>query len=177
MNRPQLSSTTSPPNDIVPIDPAHFSRLYDQYATLLLGIINAMVSDKAEAIRLLEVTFTKIRSQVSPSRPAGQPVFVWLLSVARAAALEARETARIAEPAGLQLTSTSQVITGRTSIAAATGRDIESVSFSGKNLIDAVLFNNCTPEEAVAKLGLPSQTARQQLRLAMQQLRTTQAPR
>lgn len=138
-------------------------------------MINAMVNDKAEAIRLLEVTFTKIRAQVSSSRPAGQPVFIWLLSVARAAALEAREAARKSGPAGLQLTNAGQVITGRNSVAATTGRANES--FSGKNLIDAVLFNNCTPEEAAAKLGLPSQTARQQLRLAMQQLRTTQAPR
>lgn len=176
MNRPDflpadLLSSTGPVSE----DQAHFSSLYDQYATKLLGIISTIVHDKTEAVRLLEITFTKIRSQLGQPRPAGQPVFIWLLTVARSTALEANQKApKSARPAPL-LSADGKVITG--SVNTSDVKESKSVSFAGKDLIDAVLFQNCTPEEAVTKLGLPQEAARQQLRLAMQQLRTAQVTR
>lgn len=176
MNRSNFSPADFPSSaGSVIEDQAHFSSLYDQYATKLLGIISAIVNDRAEAFRLLEITFTTVRSQLEQPRPAGQPVFVWLLSVARSTALEAKENARLSTQLAPMLNSGGKVIAARTNTSGI--KESRSASFTGKDLIDAVLFENCTPDEAVTKLGLPKETARQQLRLAMQQLRTAQAPR
>lgn len=156
------------------IDQVAFSRLYDQYAPALLGVIAATVRDEAEAIRLLEITFVKISAQFGQSRPASQPLFVWLLSIARSVASEAAKNSETAGPAHLQLTSTGQVdtvvINNLTAPVAGTQNPASSPV---SELLDAVLYKNCTPEEAVSAFGLPVASARQQFRLAMQQLRAS----
>lgn len=150
------------PPEFVALNRAAFSQLYDQYAPALLGVITAIVGDETEAARLLEVTFTEIRSQFGQSKPPGQPLFVWLLSMARRTASEASKSPKPKQPdpAALGLTDPEKKVR-------APG------AHPTNELLAAVLFQNCTPEEAASLVGLPVETARQHLRLAMRQWRTS----
>ena len=172
MNRSSSSRPEPSSNGIVLIDQAVFSQLYDQYAPALLGVIVATVRDEAQSIRALEATFVEIRLQYGRFKPESQPLFVWLLLIARRMALEAVKNQTETSSFALRLTDTGQVM-GESADASASVRETQSPAVSPANkLLDAVLFRNCTPEEAASSAGLPVATARQQLRLAVQQLRT-----
>lgn len=162
---PEISSANEP----AAFDQAAFSSIYDQYAPILLGVIDAIVQDEAESVGLLETTFIQIRSQFGDFRPDRQPLFVWLLSIARSVALEAKQSPGKRGSSVRQLTVVGNLLEA-TPIARITR------PFSVLNeLLDAVLLRNCTPEEAVSSIGLPVATARQQLRLALRQFRLSSA--
>lgn len=162
-------------NDSVAVDQIIFFQLYDQYAPMLLGVIAAIVNDKDEAVRVLEVTFTKIRSQFGQFK-SQQPLFVWLLSIARATASDAKKNMVKSDVPVLHLSGTGRVnaFVNSSSTTALPGAQTP-VSSPTNDLINAVIYKNCTLEEAVSKSGMPVETARQQLRLAMQQLRSSKS--
>lgn len=152
-----------------------FSALYDRYASVILGVIKRIVEDEQDAIRLLEVTFVKGRSQISEFQPARQPLFTRLLTIARHTALDALKARKAVHSPVVQLTSSGKVfIPDQNNTTSKSCASTRPVDFRLKELLDTVLFKNCTPEEASATLGLPVDLARQQLRLAVQQLRASQ---
>ena len=174
MSGPTTHQDIEPPAGIVIGNQLDFSTLYDQYAPALLGIIMKMISDKTEADSLLETTFRKVRSEMGSFKPEKQPVFAWLLNIARCTALEALNNRRQLPAPVIQLTTTGNVI------ALHKNSTPEPIGFVAtvtdprlSELLDWVLFKNCTPEEAAVSVGLPVETVRQQLRLAMQQLRNS----
>ncbi|AUD04286.1 RNA polymerase sigma factor [Spirosoma pollinicola] len=149
-----------------------FSTLYDRYAPVLLGVITRIVTDKTEAVSLLEQTFIQVRSELVQFQSEKKPLFIWLLGIARCTALEAVGQRKQIQMPVLQLKSTGQVVALPTSaVTHQTGFCIDSTDANLKELLDSVLFKNCTPEEAAATIGVPVDTARQQLRLAIQKLR------
>lgn len=171
-----LRSGPPAPDTPVAIDQATFSQLYDRYAPALLGVITGIVCDEAEAVKVLSSTFAQIRLEFGKPRPGNQPLFVWLLSIARTNALEAKKSQSPSTPpapqrrdAGNQILGLLPSKNGRSAVV--TGR--KPVQSPVNELINAVLFRNCTPEEAASSIGLPVDTARQQLRLAMQELRVS----
>lgn len=156
------------------IDQVAFAQLYDRYAPVLLGIITAIVRNEPEATRLLEDTFVKICSQFGEFRTECQPLFVWLVSIARSTALDAVESQQKLNPPVLKLADTGKVVTGvftRSNSSTPTTNPHQLTASPLNELLDAVFFRNYTLEEAASSIGLPVVTARQQLRLAMQSLR------
>lgn len=154
-------------------DAAAFARLYDRYAGTLLGIITKIVDSEAQAIASLEQTFVYIRSEIEQFQPDRQSLFVWLVFRARRSAIETLNKCETPANADLSLTETGKVIPFnplRNRPPAAAGSADMSPKQSLTKLVDAVLFGNCTPEEAAQSVGLPAGTARQQLRSAMQHL-------
>ncbi|MBD2751706.1 RNA polymerase sigma factor [Spirosoma validum] len=154
-----------------------FSALYDQYAAMLLGVIVKIVRDENEALPLLEATFRNVRSQISEFQPAKQPLFTWLLLIARNTALDTLEKRKAINQSAFQLTTSGKVtVSGSPSanMSLLTSASAQSVDLQLKELLDKVLFKNCTPEEAANSLDIPVKLARQKLRLAMQQLRSSQ---
>ncbi|MVM30858.1 sigma-70 family RNA polymerase sigma factor [Spirosoma sp. HMF4905] len=153
-----------------------FSKLYDRYGAILLGIIMKIVFDKTEAVSLLETTFTTIRLRIDQFRPGKQPLFLWLLQIARSTALEALNEHGRAKTVPLQLTKTGEIINPawqKSSPNLSGDRLTNLVDSQSKALLDSILFENCTPEEAANSIGIPVELARQKLRVALQQLRTT----
>ncbi|WP_080058458.1 RNA polymerase sigma factor [Spirosoma aerolatum] len=154
-----------------------FSMIYDRYAAALLGVIHKIIPEKAEAVSLLETTFSRVRSELPQFKPTKQPLFIWLLQIARCTALEALKERSTAPRPTLQLTETGQVVRPMWGESKAAVLDeypaIVFAETQQKQLLDMVLFKNCTPEEAARSLGIPVETVRQQLRLAMQQVRNT----
>lgn len=156
--------------------PDAFSRLYDQYARILFGVINRIIThDEQKAAAVLVATFDTIRSDIGQYRPESQPLFLWLLTIARkkaSSALAESPKRRVVIQQGM---SSNQLV------LAASDRPVRQLNSlsritqpdepTDKQLLDRVLFRNCTPEEAANSLGLPADTARQQLRKALQQLR------
>jgi DNA-directed RNA polymerase specialized sigma24 family protein len=177
MNQSTLAQPeTSPFGRSVAMDKNAFAALYDQYAAKLFGLIMAIVGDKAEAETVLEETFVRIRSQFGQFRPDKKPLFLWLMTIARTTALEAKQNRKHRETPVLRLNSAGQVVATpvRTLTGTISPAQPEPVSSPANALIDAVLLRNCTPEEAAKNLGLPVETAREQLRQAMQQIRAAQ---
>lgn len=171
-----LHSEPSAPSKPVAIDQATFAQLYDRYAPTLLGVISAIVYDEKEAVRVLSSTFTQIRMEFGKPRPENQPLFVWLLSIARTKALEAQKNQTPSAPPIPQRIVPENIVLGlspshkgRSTVVA--GR--KPVASPANELVSAVLIRNCTPEEAAVSMGLPMDTARQQLRQAMQEFRVT----
>ena len=151
-----------------------FSALYDRYAPALLGIITRIISDEKEAVKLLEVTFTKVWSEIDQFKPEKQPIFTWLLTIARTTALNALDNRRKTETPVFQLTETGKVVPlQKDSTPAPVGFSRDSTDPRLTELFTSVLFKNCLPEEAAASIGMPIESARQELRLAMQQLRSS----
>ncbi|GAB3640730.1 RNA polymerase sigma factor [Spirosoma arcticum] len=168
-------SESFPPTDSVAIDQITFFQLYDQYAPVLLGVITAIVNDKDEAVRVLEVTFTKIRSQFGQFK-SHQPLFVWLLSIARATASDANKNLVKPDLPVLHRSSTGKVdaFVNSSTTTVIPGAQIPVLSPT-YDLLNTIIYKNCTLEEAVSNMGTPVETARQQLRLAMQQLRSSKS--
>lgn len=169
-SRSEPSSSNS-----APIDRVTFLRIYDQYAPALLGVIAAIVRDETEAIRLLESTFVKISTQFGQFRSESQPLFVWLLSIARSVTSEATKSTQTADPATLRLTDAGWVDTVIMTSPPVPAAGTQPALSPMNELLDAVLYRNCTLEEAASSVGLPVASARQQLRLTMQQLRRSGA--
>lgn len=164
------------PGEVVTINQTTFSQLYDQYAPALLGVISAIVGDETEAVRLLEITFVRVRTEFGRTKPENQPLFVWLLSIARSTALEATEGQTKPGMTVLRFTDMGWVTTGSSTRngPATAATDTHSPTPSPMSeLLDAVLIKNCAPEEAASLVGLPVTTARQHLRSAMQQFRAS----
>lgn len=169
MNRSSLAHPEPSSSTQVSVaDPTVLAQIYDQYAPVLLGIIVATVRDEAEAARVLEITFKEIYAQYGQFRPESQPLFVWLLSIARRAAREAVKSQPKANPSVFRLVRTGEGLNAPIKVNAGTP---VTVALPENKLLDAVFFGNCTLEEATSSVGLPIEPARQQLRLAMQQLR------
>lgn len=151
-----------------------FYRLYDQYVSVILGIITRMVSDKAEAAVILEQSFITISQQIGRVKTGKQPMFVYLLGIARRTASDALAMRKQRRSASLQLTETGKVITPAWQMdSTILPEEISknSADLSQRKFLHDVLFHNCTPEEAATSAGIPVTQARKQLRAAVQQLR------
>ncbi len=151
-----------------------FSTLYDRYAPALLGIITKIISDEKEAVNVLEATFTKVWSEIDQFKPEKQPIFTWLLLIARTTALDALANRRQIEKTVFQLTETGKVVPlQKDSTPAPAGFSSDSTEPRLTELFNSVLFKNCVPGEAAGSMGVSVELARQDLRRAMQQLRVS----
>ncbi|AKD58314.1 hypothetical protein SD10_03950 [Spirosoma radiotolerans] len=155
-----------------PINKFTFHGLYDRYAPALFGVITKTVPNEDEAVALLEKTFETVHVELSKFKPGKQPVFAWLLTITRKIIAEALQSRNKVPSHVFQLTSTGKVMPSTSSIAPVNSFSTTSTHTQLKELLDSVLFKKCTPEEAAQTIGIPIETARQQLRLAMQQLRS-----
>ena len=152
-------------NAICTGDPGAFTYLYDQYAPVLLGVIKKIVDDEHRAGLVLTKTFITARLEID-KRPVSQPLFLWLFNIARQTAAESLATAPKTSPYVVQLLSSGRIATGTS--RATSGQTATSTQ---QRLLNAVLFECCTPQEASRAAGLPAEDARQHLRQALLQLR------
>ena len=153
---------------------AAFSGLYDQYAPILLGVITKIVDDRDEAVTLLEATFKKVYDQIHEVQAKQQPLFVWLLKIARCTALDILKERKNVNPFALQLTTAGRIVVSSTPDDHVVVAHVNLTDLQLNELLNKVLFENCTPEEAASSFGLPVASVRQQLRLATNQLRASQ---
>lgn len=169
------AATISPELDLFggynPINKLDFRTLYDRYAPALFGFITKAVSDKDEAVGLLEKTFAVVHAELDKFRPEKQPVFAWLLTIARQTVTDALQARSKVSHTAVQLTAAGKVTISATRPIASSSFKTNSTDSQLNELLDSVLFKKCTPEEAARTIGIPEEAARQQLRLAVQQLR------
>lgn len=154
------------------INNLNFHTLYDRYAPALLGIITKTVLNKDEAAALLEKIFVTVHAELSAFQSERQPVFAWLLALTRKTMTDALHARNKVPSPAFQVSSTGKVTSLATSTVPAGRFDTPSTDSPLNELLDAVLFKKCTPEEAARTIGIPVETARQQLRLAVQQFRS-----
>lgn len=150
-------------------DSSAFASLYDQYAPILLGIIAKTVGDEQRAAAVLAETFATVRSEIEFC-PASQSLFLWLFDRARQTAANALAQAPKISHSALQLTPTGVVLTGTNRTGS-----VQKADNTQQRMLNAVLFERCTPQEASQEAGLPTENARQHLRQAFMQLRRQEA--
>lgn len=160
------------PSGQITINNLNFNTLYDRYAPALFGVITKTVLNEDEAVELLEKTFVTVHAELSTFRPEKQPVFAWLLTITRKTMADALQARNKVPTPTFQLTSTGNVTLSSNRAVPADSFDTPSTDSQLKELLDAVLFKKCTPEEAARSIGISVETARQQLRLAMQHFRS-----
>ena len=151
-----------------------FSGLYDQYAPSLLGVLTKLVRDKEEALVLLETSFLAIHTKFQQADTDKSPMFVGLLHIARRTALDALAKRQQVPSTRLHLTESGSVSiapppTNIPSLVKPIPPDTSKRAF-----LNSVMFDDCTPEEAATNLAIPVELARQQLRLAIREVRASQ---
>jgi RNA polymerase sigma factor (sigma-70 family) len=142
---------------------ADFSALYDRYAPILLGVIMSSIPDRVASVAVLEDAFVAIYAQLDQFQPGKQPLFTWLLLITRRTITDALRKRQQVLPDNLKFSETGEVIRLPEHSASAEPQQ--------KGLLDSVLFQNCTPEEAARSLNIPLEQARQYLRAAVQNQR------
>lgn len=65
-----------------------FSYLYDNYSVALLGIVNAIVTDKETANDVLQNVFINIWRKIESYDSSKGRLFTWMLNIARNAAID-----------------------------------------------------------------------------------------
>ena len=146
-----------------------FACLRDQYAPILLGIITKTIGNPQRAELILTQTFAAIHSEIERC-PVNQPLFLWLFDIARQTAANALAANPKLGPAAIGLTPAGRIATG-----AGQTTPVQAPIDAQRRLLNAVLFERCTPQEASRAAGLPVETARQHLRQAFLQLREERA--
>lgn len=178
MNKVGYSVQENASNEEQSAKPLDISQIYDQYAAVLLGVITEIVADREQATALLEIVFRKLMEQTDQLQKATQPLFIILLQIARRMAIDALKDSRQPKLISLQLADDGKIINfvrQKDSLRATNSNRTNSPEFQRQELLNCILFKNCTPEEAASSLGLPVERARQHLRSAFQQVRIPKA--
>jgi len=153
-----------------------FSYLYDNYSGALLGIVNAIVTDKETANDVLQNVFINIWRRIESYDPSKGRLFTWMLNIARNAAIdEVRSKGYNNSQKNIPLPETNEIA------GAVTGIEITDVglkkvlgSLKGelRVLVDMSYFQGFTHEEISKVLNLPLGTVKTRIRSALTQLRT-----
>jgi RNA polymerase sigma-70 factor (ECF subfamily) len=79
-----------------------FAKLYDKYATVLLGVILKIVVDQKTADELLQRSFMRFWMEISSFDPMKESLLMWMLTITRqtafAAVSQKNKTAEIQHP-------------------------------------------------------------------------------
>jgi len=153
-----------------------FSYLYDNYSGALLGIVNAIVTDKETANDVLQNVFINIWRRMESYDPSKGRLFTWMLNIARNAAIdEVRSKGYNNSKKNIPLPVTNEIA------GAVTGGEITDVGLKKvlgnlkgelRVLVDMSYFQGFTHEEISKALNLPLGTVKTRIRSALTQLRT-----
>lgn len=153
-----------------------FSYLYDNYSGALLGIVNAIVTDKETANDVLQNVFINIWRKIESYDSSKGRLFTWMLNIARNAAIdEVRSKGYNNSLKNVPLPETNEIV------GAVTGTSITDVGLKKilgnlkgelRVLVDMSYFQGFTHEEISKALNLPLGTVKTRIRSALTQLRT-----
>lgn len=153
-----------------------FSYLYDNYSGALLGIVNAIVTDKETANDVLQNVFINIWRRIESYDPSKGRLFTWMLNIARNAAIdEVRSKGHNNSQKNIPLPESNE-IAGAVTVTDITDVGLKKVLGNLKGelrvLVDMSYFQGFTHEEISKALNLPLGTVKTRIRTALIQLRT-----
>jgi len=133
-----------------------FGKLYDRYAPALLGLILRIVGEREKAESVLQGAFLIMWEKIKTFEPSKGPLFTWMLSIARSAALEAaadQDTAAEIRRSGSSVSL------------------INPASVKEQQALALIYFKGYSLDKAAAELGCPVEGLRGRIRMELQQTR------
>jgi RNA polymerase sigma-70 factor (ECF subfamily) len=155
-----------------------FGYLYDNYSAALLGIINAIVSEKESANDVLQEVFVNVWKKIDSYDPVKGRLFTWMLNIARNAAIDKIRSKGYKD--GLKNQPFPENVDTnepRTAVApdvkdVGLKKILSSLKEEQRMLIDLSYFQGYTHEEISKTLSIPLGTVKTRIRSALTQLRT-----
>jgi RNA polymerase sigma-70 factor, ECF subfamily len=153
-----------------------FATLYDNYSPAMLGIINTIVNNIADAENLLQDSFIKIWKNIHLYDAAKGRLFTWLIAICRNTALNflrSRENFNKVEiPDSENSVYTPVLVTEPLHLNhIGVGKQVENLDEKHRVVINLIYFWGYTQQEAAEHLNLPLGTVKTRTRMALQILK------
>ena len=154
-----------------------FSRLYVNYASMLLGVILKVVSSREVAEDILQETFIKIWKSIDQYDPDKGRLFTWMACLARNSAIDYLRGKNFAKSSKnddlesvLSQVNNANYFRYNTDVIGIKEL-ISTLSDSQKQILNLVYFQGYTQVEVSDKLHIPLGTVKSKIRLAVKELR------
>ncbi len=151
-----------------------YTWLYDEYSSILFGIITRTVKDRAVAHGLLQDTFLDIREKIGEFDIERGTFVSWLIAIARNRACEYR---RAHESNPRDLTLNREIFSGVTFNTPETccteeqQKAIQNLEAHHRQLLDLIYLKGYSPQETANIMNITLETLRQKLRSAFHNLK------
>lgn len=152
-----------------------YNHLYDKYAPALYSVILQIVKDKETANKVVKEVFIQVWRQIGDYDPAKERLFTWVLKMARHAAINETKT-------GLHLQHLHEQPANRAEMLQSIARSetddcgfkklICKLKEEQKMLIDLCYFKNYSEDQIARTMGIPPETVKKRIRVALSALRT-----
>lgn len=157
-----------------------FARFYDRYAPLMYPLILRILPDPAEAAECLQDVFWESRQRAHTYDAARGTPDAWLVTRARAQAIErmrASRRRREAIPLGSARTSAAASLERPASVdRSVLTRAFERLPDPQREALELAYYGGLTQTEITARLKQPLGTVKTRLRLALDRLREMVKP-
>lgn len=154
-----------------------FSRLYDQYANALFGVIQRVVNDSELAADVLQESFVKIWERRQSYDASKGRLFTWMLNVARNSAIDATRSKHVKLSTKIQNLDSNVGNVNRAYSVNTQTDTIDMWNMVGrlpeeqKLVIEMQYFQGFTQEETSQNLGVPLGTVKTRTRTGLRTLR------
>jgi RNA polymerase sigma-70 factor (ECF subfamily) len=158
-------------------DAEAFARFYDHYAPLIYPLILRILPDPADAAECLQAVFWESRERAPSYNAAGATPDAWVVTLARASAIDRMRAARRkrdAVPLGARATSTPSAAPLERPPSldrSVLRRAFERLPDPQREALELAYYGGLTQTEITARLKQPLGTVKTRLRLALDRLR------
>jgi RNA polymerase sigma factor (sigma-70 family) len=147
-------------------DEKAFSYLYEKYAAALNGLITQVLPGQKNTEEVLQKTFVVISLQIHSYDSTKCRLFTWMLNIARVTAIQYLRTINTLDKSGQLSIPVYDENPGM-------GTLIRHLPSEEKQLIGLSYFKGYSIEDLAKHLGLSNESAREKIRNALVQLKTT----
>jgi len=154
-----------------------FSYLYDNYAPVLFGIINRMITDRELAEDVLQESFVKIWHHLSSYDSAKGRLFTWMLNISRNLAIDTlrsksfRNHMKIRGDENAVSNVSDNLQTAERFDALGIRKNLTLLKNDQREIIELAYFNGFTQDEIAKRLDIPLGTVKTKMRKAIIELR------
>lgn len=164
-------------------DPNAVAELYDNYSSMLYGILLRIVADEEEAQNLLQDCFVKIWGNIESYDEEKGRFATWLINIARNIAIDFIRSKYVShkqktqsirhDPHHTQSKSTGHIDVDTIGLK----KILEHLNPTHRQVIDWMYFEGYTQEEISDKFNLPPGTVKSRARAAIHELRNYFEPK
>ncbi|MBL0054467.1 MAG: sigma-70 family RNA polymerase sigma factor [Bacteroidetes bacterium] len=174
----EISDSSTTIIDRIKQDDQHaFTELYDNYSSMLYGIITRIVPDEEDAANLLQDSFVKVWANINSYNPSKGRFATWLINIARHTSIDfirSKYYTQKKQTQALENIVSYGAMHNKTYLAIDTigiKNITEKLNPLHKQIIDWIYFEGYTQQEIADKFGIPLGTIKTRARAAMIDLR------
>jgi RNA polymerase sigma-70 factor, ECF subfamily len=158
-------------------DQRGYSILYNNYSSVLYGVINRVVSSADDAADVLQDTFVKIWRNIEHYDQSKGSIFTWMMNIARNMAIDKVRSADYRDShLNDSIEDTIRQVDTENSIeqeidSIGLRKIVETLKPEQKQLIDLVYFKGYTQADVSEEFGIPLGTVKTRIKSAINVLR------